>query len=222
MKVTKYEPPFVVYNDVTGEKRAFNDPATALEIMVELGHGCSVLDSNGSTLNIRILESLVKDYDAGKLVRHKNKYAVEIYTDGACSGNPGPGGYAGIIIMGKYRKTVSGYSLATTNNKMELKAVIESLKRLDAPCDVTVYTDSQYLCTCRQHKNSWFWREDRPNRDLWFELLVAELSGKHNVQFVKVKGHAGETYNEECDKIAKAETKKACHELLKQGGLIDE
>ncbi len=133
---------------------------------------------------------------------------VEIYTDGACRNNPGPGGWGAILVYGKYEKELSGGERETTNNRMELLGAISGLSALKEPCSVTLYSDSKYLTdaflqgwieTWRSHG----WkrgREDVKNRDLW-ERLVS-LTDIHKVKFVWVKGHDGHEYNERCDKLA--------------------
>lgn len=211
-----YTPPYIIFNDRTGDKRAFLDPADAIAFVVEEGDAVDVIDGNGTTVYLRQLEEEMKMYDAGKKNIKPHKYAVDIHTDGACSGNPGPGGYAGIIVFGDKEKTVRGYELMSTNNAMELKAVIESIKVLTMPCEITVHTDSQYLCTCSKHEKAWFEKADRPNKDLWFQLITEGLAGKHHIKFVKVQGHSGEVYNERCDKIAKEQVKKASHILAQR------
>ncbi len=134
---------------------------------------------------------------------------VMLYTDGACSVNPGPGGYCGILTFGKYEKVVCGNEKHTTNNRMELKAVIEGLKALKKPCMVTVVSDSKYVCDAiNQHwidswqKKNWKKSNNDPvlNPELWQELL--SLMKQHSVSFEWIKGHAGHPYNERCDKIA--------------------
>ena len=204
-------PPYIVFNDYTGDKRAFFDPADAISFIVELGDAVDVIDGNGTSMNLELLEGAMRKYEKQK--PSVNKYSVDIHTDGACSGNPGPGGYAGIIVFGSKEKTVRGYELFTTNNAMELKAVVESIKALSVPCEITVHTDSQYLCNCSKHCKAWFEKADRPNKDLWFELITEGLIGKHHIKFVKVEGHSGELYNERCDRIAKEQAKKASHIL---------
>ncbi len=134
---------------------------------------------------------------------------VIIYTDGACSKNPGPGGYCAILTYGKYEKVISGSEPHTTNNRMELRAVIEGLKALNRPCTVTVVSDSKYVCDAiNQHwidswqKNNWKKSNKDPvlNPELWKELLL--LLQKHTVTFDWIKGHDGHPYNERCDRIA--------------------
>lgn len=136
---------------------------------------------------------------------------VTIYTDGACSGNPGKGGWGAILIYGDVVKELSGGEDNTTNNRMELKAVIEGLKALKSPCDVEIYSDSAYVVNAFTQKwidnwikNNWKTADKKSvkNVDLWQELLV--LIKTHNVTFKKVKGHSDNELNERCDKLAKA------------------
>ena len=134
---------------------------------------------------------------------------VEIYTDGACSGNPGMGGWGAILVYNGKEKEICGSEAQTTNNRMELTAVIEALKALKEPCAVTLTTDSKYVCDAINQewvynwkRNSWRKPDKKPalNIDLWEELLA--LLEKHSVTFVWVKGHNGNAYNERCDKLA--------------------
>lgn len=134
---------------------------------------------------------------------------VEIYTDGACSGNPGKGGWGAVLIYQKKEKQLSGYEAETTNNRMELTAVIQALGALTQPCNVTLTTDSKYVCDAINkgwvfvwQKNGWKKADKKPalNVDLW-ELLLPLLE-KHQVTFVWVKGHEGNYYNEICDRLA--------------------
>lgn len=138
---------------------------------------------------------------------------VEIYTDGSCSGNPGPGGWGAVLVYNGVEKEMSGGSAQTTNNRMELTAVIEALKALKMPCDVTLTTDSKYVAdsVTKGWARSWQakgWKksggEKALNPELWAELL--DLLDIHNVEFVWVKGHAGHPYNERCDALAVAQT----------------
>lgn len=140
---------------------------------------------------------------------------VEIYTDGACSGNPGPGGWGAVLIYNGVEKQLSGSEKETTNNRMELSAVITALNALKEPCNVTLTTDSKYVCDAINkgwltswQKNSWKKADKKPvlNIDLWQELLP--LLDKHRVEFIWVKGHNGHKYNEICDKLAVAEYQK--------------
>ena len=141
--------------------------------------------------------------------------SVEIFTDGACKGNPGPGGYGAILRYNGYEKEVSGGEANTTNNRMELLAVIEAFKLLREPCLVTLYSDSQYVCNAiekgwakKWQQNGWMRNKKEPalNKELWAELL--DLIDKHNVKIVWVKGHAGHPENERCDKLAVSQASK--------------
>ncbi len=134
---------------------------------------------------------------------------VEIYTDGACSGNPGPGGYGVILKSGSHQREISAGFRKTTNNRMELRAVIEGLRLLKEPCQVTVYSDSKYLVDAvqkgwarRWQKNNWYRnvREKALNTDLWTTLL--EMLENHQVKFHWVRGHDGHPENERCDQLA--------------------
>lgn len=140
---------------------------------------------------------------------------VIIYTDGACSGNPGDGGYCAILIYNGIEKTVSGSEKNTTNNRMELLAGIKGLKALKEPCKVKLYSDSQYLVDAFNEKWIFDWRnngwrtsnkKEVKNIDLWQELL--DLNDTHVIEFIKVKGHADNEFNNRCDKIAVNEYKK--------------
>ena len=135
---------------------------------------------------------------------------VIIYTDGACSGNPGPGGWGSILMMGENRKEISGGKKDTTNNVMELTAVIEALKLLKRPCKVDLYSDSAYVVNAFLQnwilgwiKNGWknSSKEEVKNKELWQELL--SLTKIHDVTFHKVKGHADNEYNNRCDELAR-------------------
>ena len=137
--------------------------------------------------------------------------SVTIYTDGACSGNPGPGGYAAVIIYGENEKEIYGRESNTTNNRMELMAAIEGLKVLTKPCDVKLYSDSAYLVNAYNNgwvknwkRNGWKNSSKEPvkNVDLWEELEY--LMGIHKVEYIKVKGHADNKYNNRCDELAVA------------------
>lgn len=140
---------------------------------------------------------------------------VDIFTDGACSGNPGAGGWGAIIRFKGHEKEISGGCPETTNNRMELTAVIEALKCLKERCEVTVYSDSQYFVNAMTKGWAFSWKaknwrrsgnEKVLNPDLWQELL--ELWEKHKIQAVWVKGHAGHPENERCDTLAVGEIKK--------------
>ncbi|MDE1169874.1 MAG: ribonuclease HI [Verrucomicrobium sp.] len=136
---------------------------------------------------------------------------MTIHTDGACQGNPGPGGWAAVLVSGGARKEISGGDPATTNNRMELTSAVEALRTLKEPCRVLFHTDSQYL---RQGITSWIasWKRKGwvtaaktpvKNADLWRELDAA--AAPHRIEWRWVKGHAGDTENERCDALATAE-----------------
>lgn len=138
------------------------------------------------------------------------KKRVILYTDGACSGNPGLGGYAGILIYGEHKREYSGAETQTTNNRMEVLAVIEGLKRLKYPCIVEVYSDSAYMVNAFINgwiygwkKNGWKKADGKAvsNVDLWEELYA--LTRTHEVTFHKVAGHADNEYNNRCDELAR-------------------
>ena len=130
---------------------------------------------------------------------------VTIYTDGACLGNPGPGGYAAVLIQGKHRKELSGGFRRTTNNRMEIMAALVGLQTLNRKCEVTLYTDSKYLQQSislgwakRWQAKGWMKGPDkRVSWDLWEKLLG--VCGRHEIEFVWLRGHAGDTENERCD-----------------------
>ena len=135
---------------------------------------------------------------------------VVIYTDGACSGNPGPGGWGAILMHGSNQKELSGASRATTNNRMELTAVIEALKSLKEPCSVKLYSDSAYVVNAFLQnwirgwlKKGWMNSKNQPveNQDLWKELL-AQME-PHQVEYIKVKGHHDNPWNNRCDELAR-------------------
>ena len=135
---------------------------------------------------------------------------VTIYTDGACSGNPGPGGWGAILMYKETKKEISGGQKSTTNNVMELTAVIEALKLLKYPCKVNLYSDSAYVVNAflqkliiNWQKNNWKTadKKDVKNKELWQELL--DLTNTHSVKFIKVKGHADNEFNNRCDELAR-------------------
>ena len=135
---------------------------------------------------------------------------VVIYTDGACSGNPGPGGWGAILMFQGVKKEISGGKENTTNNVMELSAVIEALKLLNRPCEVDLYSDSAYVVNAflqkwiiNWQKNNWKTsdKKDVKNKELWQELI--ELTNIHKVKFIKVKGHADNEFNNRCDELAR-------------------
>lgn len=140
-----------------------------------------------------------------------NIYEVTIYTDGACSGNPGAGGWGAILMCGSHSKQISGGEAETTNNRMELAAVLNALLALKTPSRVTLYSDSAYVVNAfnqgwitNWQKSGWRTSGRKPiqNKDLWLKLI--ELTKKHEVKFVKVKGHSDNTLNDRCDMLARA------------------
>ena len=150
---------------------------------------------------------------------------VNIYTGGACSGNPGPGGWGAILEFGPHRKEMSGYMAGTTNNRMELFAAISALGALKEPCNVRLYSDSNYLVQAFnehwiQHwmKNGWKTSNGTKveNQDLWF--ILSAQTRKHNVEFIKVKGHSDHPENNRCDELAR----EAVKELIKMNAQAEE
>lgn len=140
---------------------------------------------------------------------------MKIYTDGACSGNPGPGGWASVIPLNRNNIILRGGKANTTNNEMELTAVIEGLRAVDLPEKVEIYTDSAYIERAfnenwieNWQKNNWKTanKKDVKNKELWEELLIQ--TNKHDVTFIKVKGHSDNKFNNLCDKIAVEESLK--------------
>ena len=139
---------------------------------------------------------------------------VEIFTDGACSGNPGPGGYGAILKYKGVEKEISGGEAHTTNSRMEMTAVITALEMLKEPCKVTLYSDSKYVIDSvtkgwvkNWEKKNWMRGSEKvPNTELWKKLLA--LLDKHKVEFVWVKGHAGHPENERCDRLAVEQSQK--------------
>ena len=139
---------------------------------------------------------------------------VTVYTDGACSGNPGPGGWGAILMYNGHKKELSGGEANTTNNRMELTAVISALSVLKEKCRVTVYTDSQYIASAINEGWVYGWQKrgwkrktgEVKNPELWQKLL--ELMGQQETTFVWVKGHAENEYNNRCDALAVAESRK--------------
>lgn len=139
---------------------------------------------------------------------------IDIYTDGACSGNPGPGGWGVVLIYQENKKELSGYQPETTNNRMELFAAIQGLSALKESCVVNLYSDSSYLVNAfekqwieKWQRNGWKTSTKSPveNQDLWKLLLIHVR--KHHVRFIKVKGHSDNQYNNRCDEMAVAAIK---------------
>ena len=148
---------------------------------------------------------------------------IDIYTDGSCKGNPGPGGYAALLCYRGTKKEIAGYETETTNNKMELRGVIEALKALKEPCEVSLFSDSKYVCDAvskgwvyKWKENAWMRnkKDKAQNVPLWEELL--ELLSVHQVTFSWVKGHSDHPENERCDALATAQAALAAQELQKE------
>lgn len=149
---------------------------------------------------------------------------IIIYTDGACSGNPGPGGYGIVLISGKYRKEISEGYKRTTNNRMELLAVIIGLEQLKFKnSDVTIYTDSKYVSDAIEKRWVFDWEKKnfkkKKNPDLWKRLL--KIYRTHNVKFIWVKGHSNNIENNRCDKLA-VDASKSFNLLEDEGYIIEE
>ncbi len=144
----------------------------------------------------------------------KQKPKIQVYTDGACLGNPGPGGWAALLVMGSKEKLISGGEPQTTNNKMELQAAIQGLKALKKPCEVELYADSQYVVKGMKHwvhdwqKRDWKTSAKKPveNQLLWEALIAA--AKEHEVTWHWIKAHAGHPENERVDEAAREEAKK--------------
>ena len=152
---------------------------------------------------------------------------IQIYTDGACIGNPGPGGYGVVLLYGKNRKELSGGFQLTTNNRMEMMAAIVGLQVLKSPCHITLYSDSKYVVDAiekgwakRWQANNWKRnkKEKASNPDLWEQLL--HLCNQHKIKFIWVKGHAGNRENERCDRLAVAASQQ--RDLPQDFGYIQE
>lgn len=141
---------------------------------------------------------------------------VEIFTDGACKGNPGPGGWGALLRMGRHEKELSGSDPQTTNNRMEMTAAIKALSALIEPCEVTLYTDSKYLIDGITKwvegwkRKGWINASKKPvrNADLWHDLI--EAAAPHTIHWQWVKGHSGHPENERVDQLASNEAEAAC------------
>lgn len=147
-------------------------------------------------------------------VTNSRQQVVEIYTDGACKGNPGPGGWGAVLKYAGREKEISGCTAQTTNNRMELTAAIEALRQLKRPCKVRLVTDSNYVVKGMTQwiagwvKRNWINSQKEPvsNKDLWEELL--QLSRRHRVEWKWIKGHFGHPENERCDELARDAIRK--------------
>lgn len=140
--------------------------------------------------------------------------SITIYTDGACSFNPGPGGWAAILMFGIHKKEISGYEENTTNNRMELTAVIKALQTLKESCIISLYTDSQYVAGAFNEGWIFSWKKNNwkksggeiKNLDLW--KVLSDECEKHKINFIRIKGHADNEYNNRCDQLARKEIEK--------------
>lgn len=145
----------------------------------------------------------------------KSENQVTIYTDGACSGNPGAGGWGAILFHGNHKKEISGFDPETTNNKMEITAVIKALELLKAPCEVELYSDSAYVVNAinlgwleNWKANSWKGSDKKPVKNIEYWERLDKLMQIHTVKFIKVKGHADNEFNNRCDELATGEIAK--------------
>ena len=145
----------------------------------------------------------------------EKEFNVTIYTDGACSGNPGAGGWGAILLYEGIKREFSGFDPETTNNKMELTAVIEALKKLKKPCKVKLYSDSAYVVNSitlgwleNWKSNGWRGSDKKPVKNIELWEALDELLLVHDVEFIKVKGHADNEFNNKCDALATGEIAK--------------
>ncbi len=145
---------------------------------------------------------------------------VIIYTDGACSGNPGAGGWGAVLFHGSHKKEISGFEKETTNNKMEITAVLKALELLKAPCNVELYSDSAYVVNAIEkgwldswQKNNWIGSDKKPVKNIEYWMRLLELMKIHNVHFNKVKGHADNEFNNRCDELATGEITKHSNDI---------
>lgn len=147
---------------------------------------------------------------------------IEIFTDGACLGNPGPGGWAAILKFGEHEKEISGFEPETTNNRMELTAVIKALEKLKEPCEIHLYSDSKYVCDTiskgwaeNWRANGWHKGDRKPalNVDLWEKVLL--LIENNRISISWVKGHSGHPENERCDELALTQAEKIKKRILR-------
>ncbi len=155
-----------------------------------------------------------------KLSQNQADNLVTIYTDGACSGNPGAGGWGAILFHGSHKKEISGFEPNTTNNKMEITAVIRALELLKAPCSVELYSDSAYVVNAIKlgwlenwKKNNWLGSDKKQVKNIEYWKRLDELMNIHNVNFNKVKGHADNEFNNRCDELATGEIASHANDL---------
>ncbi len=193
-----------------------NVPFFSLKLCYDAGEKLSLALLNGQSIPLPYKKAASGDEKPKANAKNAaEKKEIEIYTDGSCRKNPGPGGWGAILVYGGREVELSGGEAETTNNRMELTAVIEALSKLKHPCRVTLTTDSKYVCdgiskgwAKNWRKKGWKKGDGSPalNPDLWEKLL--SLCDTHEVKFVWVKGHAGHPYNERCDELAQAESGK--------------
>ena len=149
-----------------------------------------------------------------------NKQIVTCYTDGSCLGNPGVGGFAAIVKANDIQKIVKGYSHSyhETNNSMELKAVLYAVRfcamNIKTPCKIQIKTDSQYVCSCWNHDKHWLSTSERPNHDIWVQIIKYLEKSGHEIEMVKIPGHAGVNENERADKLAREQALTARHVIF--------
>jgi len=136
---------------------------------------------------------------------------ISIYTDGSCLGNPGPGGWGAVLMYGEHKKEVHGQIEETTNNRAEMIAVIEAIKVVNRPCNIHIYTDSNYICGTMNNR----WKITK-NRDLWKSLIVASDNGGHTMRYTWVRGHAGNEHNEKANELAQTAASKAAAKLVQE------
>ncbi len=154
---------------------------------------------------------------------------VEVYTDGACSNNPGPGGWAAILIYNGHEKEICGFEPYTTNNRMELLAIVKALETVKGFCMVRIYTDSAYVFNAftkhwisKWQANNWitYAKEPVANKDLWQRLI--DLSKEHQLEWYKVKGHSDNEMNNRCDKLAKSAIKEGGDQKERKDRSLDQ
>ena len=139
--------------------------------------------------------------------------AIVVYTDGSCKGNPGPGGWAAILTVGDKELVLTGNCKATTNNRMELTAVIKAVESCKRPHDITIVADSTYVMMTQSRWKKQSKQSSWKNSDLWVNLLTACKAGDHKIRFRHVDGHSGHVYNERCDKLARQQAELAAREV---------
>ena len=170
----------------------------------------NVIIAEAKNLRDRLFKKLLRRFK-----KEKRMKAVTIYTDGACSGNPGPGGWGAILMYGEHKKEFSGGEARTTNNRMELTAVIQALRCLKEPCAVELWSDSKYIIDALEkgwaagwRRKGWIKSDKKPalNPDLWEQLL--DLLEVHDLRCHWVKGHAENEFNNRCDELAVAESRR--------------